>query len=80
MCRSPTAHGRARRLCPAQKPGKRMTPSPSPRKESLRPRRESVVQGLPLKYALAMAISQARDVGSGRRTVRPQSHLVQMAT
>lgn len=27
------------------------------------------MQGLPLKYALAMAISQARDVGSGRRTV-----------
>ena len=44
--------------------------TPSPRKESLRPRREPMVQGFPLSYASAIAITQARELAGGKRQVR----------
>ena len=68
-CRSPAASGR-----PLGSPGRRgrrgPTPSPSPRRESLRPRREPTVNGLPLKYAMALAITQACEIACGKRKVR----------
>lgn len=67
--RTPPASGTPCGSPSARKRGRGATPSPGPRKESLRPRRDPVIQGLPIKYALAMAISQARGVASGKRQV-----------